>query len=122
MITELQARKMTNLEVLEVAQKSCLKYGVKILHANYIKDSMNLFMLVDDQEAANNVVMEMTGVLVGVFDTNLNQVEDSIALDDTDSECCPIVTAVDNVAAYLQECDMRDGESCCEFEYFTVYK
>lgn len=110
MITELQARKMTNLEVLEVAQKSCLKYGVKMLHANYIKDSMNLFMLVDDQEAANNVVMELTGVLIGIINVDLEQVDDAVYLTEQESDCCPIVTAIDDETEYKQECNLRMGE------------
>ena len=110
MITELQARKMTNLEVLEVAQKSCLKYGVKMLHANYIKDSMNLFMLVDNLEAANNVVMELTGVLIGIINVDLEQVDDAVYLTEQGSDCCPIVTVTDDETEYKQECNLRMGE------------
>ena len=110
MITELQARHMSKQDIIDVLRKSCAKHNVTLVHANYIADDMNLLLLVENRKFVSSVVMEMAGVLIGVFDTNLNQVEDSIALNDTDSECCPVVTAVDSIDDYLQECDLRDGE------------
>lgn len=110
MITELQARHLSKQDIIDVLRKSCAKHNVALIHANYIVDDMDLLLFVENCKFVSNVVMEMTGVLIGVFDTNLNQVDDSIDLDDADSECCPVVTAVDNVDAYLQECEIRDGE------------
>ena len=47
MITELQARSMSNEQVLEVLRKSCEKRSEKLIHAQYNPVTLELTVLVE---------------------------------------------------------------------------
>lgn len=107
-VTELQASLLENKDLLYAINKSCKRHSTKLLQANYVKASMDLYILVDTRAEISNIVKDMTGVLIGIFDINLNQVADGID-DNIGEECCPVVTATDNARLFEEECSTRGG-------------
>ncbi len=77
MITELQGRKMSNEQVLEVLKKSCESCGQVLIHAQYNSATLELTVLVDAVKDFGKVDTDMDNVLIGLCDFDFNPVEDT---------------------------------------------
>ncbi len=88
MITTLQARSMTNEQVLDVLKKSCVRHKQKLIHAKYNQGTLALVALVDVIVDYDGVEMDMDSVLIGLCDFNFTPVDDD-RLQLTDEDYCP---------------------------------
>lgn len=110
MITELQARRLTNEQIKEAILHSAEKHGVNILHANYREYDMDLFMLTDNLKKSFSVVSDMNCILIGILDVNGNEVDDNDISSDIDGEECPVVRVTAEEQQYNDMCSERGGE------------
>lgn len=101
MITELQARTMSNDKVLEVLRKSCEKYSEKLIHAQYNPVTLELTVLVDSILDYGGVEADMDSVLIGLCDFDFNPVEDD-RLDIHNEPCCPATIVTCNELNYFE--------------------
>lgn len=99
MITELQARRMTNEQVLGVLQKACNRYEQKLIHAQYNPTTLELTALVDEIKSYGSVEADVDSVLIGLWDLNFKPVADN-TLCLVNEPCCPSTIITCNADNY----------------------
>lgn len=108
MITELQARRMSNEQVLEVLKRSCERHNQKLIHAQYNSASLELAVLVDEIRDFGSVEADMDSVLIGLRDFNFRPVEDDRP-HLSNEPCCPATIVICNKDNYIDLAKVTGG-------------
>lgn len=109
MITELQGRKMTNAQVLDVLKKSCDRHGETLIHARYNSETLQLTVLVNAITVEGGIEDDMDSVLIGLCDLDFKPIEDAV-LQLEDESYCPATIVKCNTTSYFALSDAIGGE------------
>lgn len=88
MITELQARRLSNEQILDVLKKSCIRHNQHLIHAQYNPTTLELTVLVNEIINFGGVEADMDSVLIGLCDLDFKPVQDN-KLELSNEPCCP---------------------------------
>lgn len=110
MITELQARSMSNEQVLDVIKKSCCRCKQTLIHATYNPITLGLVILVDKIVDFGGVEADVDSVLIGLCDFDFNPVEDD-RLNIHNEPCCPATIVTCNESDYFELAKATGGVS-----------
>lgn len=109
MITRLQARSMTNEQVFDIVKKACDRNNTKVIRAKFNNVTLELIILVEKIINIGDIECDIDAVLIGVYDLEFNQVEDS-TLKLEYEPCCPNTLVTSDFENYKGLTEGTGGE------------